>query len=276
MVRLLGVFIIVMSFAPLSHAETLSHVRLIEDGQLDITIALGFDELGDGHSASVDSDEPQELDVAYRELDVLYFEREIEKCEACAFRLEKKQKGYRRYGSHVRINGRNIKVNLFFVFQEPGVRIGMMKGAFLAALKNHDVIIYAGHSRHGEGFPDFGPGARLDGKILKNVGKHKWTGFAPELLAQDRYQILALNSCKSRMHYKRVIRKGFEKNPNELGLILTNHDVYFDDFPATTMALVAGVLAQKSSASILADMEVSGELFNAFMPDQRAYSSSGF
>lgn len=245
--------------------------QLFEDGKLDITVALGFEQkkhesdvpvIGPVISAIANLFKGAQRDEDFSKRDVEDVHRSLIKCSECDFRVVSKKNGERVYSSEFEYKGRVIQTRVRFIFSLAGVKRQALKSAFLDALKNDDVILYIGHARDGRGFPDFSSPLGDTGKIFINDEFGGWLGFEKGFFHPTKYQILSVHACKTDQYFTSVVRKKvWEKDHSKLALLMTTEDSWFEDYPGTTTAFIRGLMLQLSRDEILFDIEEQAEFY---------------
>ena len=164
-----------------------------------------------------------------------------------------------------------VRVNV--IYPTDRASVPRLKSQFLAALKSSDVIISAGHSRNGDGFPDFDRPAFGKGKIFsQSTFTGHWSGVEKHPFNRFKKQVLAVISCESDKYYHGMLRNAIsEKDAANLALIMTKFPGYSEDLAPTSAALIAGIMAGAKPESILDSMEQSatnyyGGSFDPTMP----------
>ncbi|MBI3556258.1 MAG: hypothetical protein HY074_08340 [Deltaproteobacteria bacterium] len=259
--------------------------ELLEDGRLDITVAFGFqqeepsDSLIPGVKQVVKAVDSFSLDRPAIARNVGDLDRA----------LMAKDPNFRKTISHgetvyettVLRGGRVVPVRVNVLYPTDRKSVDLLKSKFLAALKTSDVIIYNGHSRAGDGFPDFDRPAFGHGKVFSEdtFGGH-WSGTEKHPFNRFKKQVLAVVSCESDKYYHTMLRNSFdEKDPANLALILTKAPGYNEDLAPTSAALIGGLMAGNQPDAILDSMEQSaknyyGGDFDPSMPT--LFSEDGF
>jgi hypothetical protein len=188
--------------------------------------------------------------------DVEEFKNIIENCQECAFYPAGTQSGYSQYIAKRCVDGRDQFIQIHLYYPAPGISTAELLWRFERRLKISDVIIYAGHSRLGKGFPDFnGPAFRSGRPLQPEVNDEEALEAASSLFSPIRRQLLFLNSCNTEEYFSHFLDKISEKNQGRLGVILARDDTFFEDYPYTSMALVRGILKGSSWSQIQEQME---------------------
>lgn len=276
--RVLGVilsFILVCSAALASESNAPDYSRyydqLFEDGKLDITVALGYEQkkhesdvpvIGPVISAIGSLFKGAQRDEEFTKRDVDDVNHALMRCSECDFRVVSRKNGEIVYSSQFAYKNRLIQTRVRFIFSLAGVKREALKKAFLGALKNDDVILYIGHARDGRGFPDFSSPLGDTGKIFINDEFGGWLGFEKGLFHPTKYQILSVHACKTDRYFTSVIRKKvWEKEHSKLALIMTSDDSWFEDYPGTTVAFIRGLILQLAREEILMDIEAQADYY---------------
>jgi hypothetical protein len=237
---------LILTIAQLSFAEERYYDRLFEDGRLDVTIALGFQQ--------------KEKNILSRDefntfRDVNKLDELLLGCGECGFAEQRARHGQKRYFAKFGYRGRVIEARVNVLFSVEGVEMAWLKSEFIRALGRDDVIVYLGHSRYGRGIPDFGTPLGAAGFIFSKDPVQGWLGFEKGYFARDKYQIVMLNACQTRKDFRAVFRERvWEKNPGDLALILTEDDNWFSDNPPTTLALLRGLMAAAPAKELLEEL----------------------
>ena len=250
--------------APLASASDAKayYDQLFDGNRLDITIALSFEQKkGPAGLPPVIIDISDALKAPFRDdentmHDVDLLEGSIIGCEDCAYSKQSSGLGYRIYTGSFQYGKKTIQSRLQLIFSEPGVAISTLRQSFIQALANDAVVLYLGHSRHGDGFPDFAGPLADDGKIFVNDPVQGWTGFQKGYFARKKYQLLILNACQTQTYYQKPLRKLiWEKDPATLGVIMSADNTWFEDYPDTTLALLNGLVHQQSREDLLQSLD---------------------
>lgn len=144
--------------------------NLFQDGLLEITIAIGFDDKG--------SQLVRESKKITQYLDAHYIAIDVEAVETVYSKIEKNfgsiiDRPLYKYGGqyYIRPNDivyKNKSIKVLIRFLEAVTAQTTMRNIFLEAMMRSDVAIYSGHGRYGTG-PDFFQKTATDGKIPINL-----------------------------------------------------------------------------------------------------------
>ncbi|MEW6056698.1 MAG: hypothetical protein AB1540_08790 [Bdellovibrionota bacterium] len=239
------------------------YAQIFEDGRFDITIALGFQQKKafpgqqDILTPFYDAWGTLHRDKFFTKRDVNALEQEILKCAECNFSLSSQAPGERVFDANIKdFAGRALVMRLRMIFPDENVGVAWLKQAFIEALGHDDLILYLGHSRDGDGFPEFGSPIGSVGRVFHKDPVLGWMGFEKGIFARDKYQILSLNSCNTEEYFFQVLRERvWEKPETLLGLILTQGDTEFEDYPETSIVLIRGLLLGHGAEKLRADLE---------------------
>ena len=267
----LGILSILLSlFSATAIASTTHYDRLFEDGRLDVTLALGFEQVKkDGGRPVIrnilSAIRGMKIDQLNSTRDVELIDEALLDCWECGFQLVKSGKGERIYEAKFPYENRIVKTRVRFIFALKGVSFSWLRSAFLYGLGHDDVVMYIGHARDGRGFPDFGAPSGDTGKIFFNDQIGGWMGFDKGHFSPTKYQILSVNACKTQEHFKKEFRsRVWEKHPKDLALILTSDDSWFEDYPSASVALIRGLMLKLDRQSLLESLEQSVPYYYSF------------
>lgn len=143
------------------------------------------------------------------------------------------------------------------ICREQLVRTKYAQAAFFNGLKDSQLVVYAGHARHGGG-PDFGPFSRKYGKL--SIEK----GILNSVIPTSPLQIVYMRSCKSTDYFTDDFRKRRDLLRQKFGdqkstLWVTHDQESFAHLDASDIArLLLGLLEQRCPKEI-------GDLMNAHL-----------
>lgn len=276
--RLFIQFLSLAVFAGSAQANSdVYYTQLFEDGKLDIMIALGYEQnklqkdvkvpyagkapiIGPAVNAAATGvgtllkEGTRDIENTLR--DVNGIEAGILDCIGCNFKKTGEGKGYRTYKTETQYKNKKIAVRVHLIYSEPGVSAETLKSWFIYSLGNDDAIVYLGHARHGDGFPDFATPLANTGKVFYNDPVEGWKGFEKGYFSKSKYQILYLNACQTWRYFQKVIRtRVWEKDPSKLGVIMSSDDTWFEDYPATVGAFLQNLMDQVPREEFLQNLD---------------------
>ncbi len=244
--------------------------QLFAGDRLDITVALGFEQkkgapdLPAVITILADAAKAPYRDNENTQRDVNLLEEAILGCSDCGYTKGRVLPGQRIYNGNFQYGKRTIQTRLQLIFSEPGVTIAGLRKSFIWALGNDAVVVYLGHSRHGDGFPDFAGPLADAGKVFVNDTVQGWTGFEKGYFARKKYQLLVLNACQTERYFKQALRtRVWEKDPSLLGLIMSSDDTWFEDYPDTMSALLNGLVHQQSREDLLQSLDDAANYYHS-------------
>ncbi len=198
---------------------------------LAITMALGFD------SANTQSETLVAIKQTITQHRRIYFTRELTRQPA-------QTPGIEHYVSTPTTGASQpLLISLTLLYPTPNTPPELTVQRFRDHLRSDDMILYFGHSRNGDGFPEFAASSATTGKHFINDPIRGWLGFDQVNFNRSKYQILGLIGCHTRQYFYEPLRQlVWEKPPNSLGLLLTNDYAYFDDFSGYVEAILNALL----------------------------------
>lgn len=229
--------------------------ELVNDGKLEIVIALGYhgDYRSDGNPSRIPILAPL-LDAfndnipespMFLDNDLSGFKHALRRI---GFSASPHPSRFPTYYQSYKFNGRRIEAKVELIYWQKRGRVAELNEIFKDALFSKDVIIYAGHSLGGTGFPYLGPYRSATELPFYKNSFEKWIGFDFPEAKRRRDQIVLLNSCKSRAYYLDAI------SPHVGTAITTNYDTYFHHYPATSIALIEGIMMGHSDQMTIDNM----------------------
>jgi hypothetical protein len=218
--------------------------QMFKDGRLDATIAIGYSEMGshieqrkqvleqldkrgfqrvDVKSMSDDELKKAGIDPAHVDRDASYFVKPFQ------------------------ANGKDVTAVVRLIDpSDPHA-----KASFTDAMSNDELVMYAGHSRHGIG-PDFDDVHSPDGNYVmgkaasKNDVVTNGTNDLARTAMPDKYQMLMFSSCTSTDYVADLRKVPANKNAANLDIIATKKPVDFANYSGNLFTVLDGVMNQLS------------------------------
>ncbi len=218
--------------------------KLFKDGKLETTIAIGYDE--DNWHVEQRRQIVEGLDKrGFNPVDVKTMsEADLIKNGIDPKRVDR-DASY--YVKTFQVDGKDVKsVVRLFDPNHPSA-----KKSFADAMANDEVVLYAGHARHGSG-PDFDPIKKKDGNFV--IGPTYDRGHVAygendlkKTKMTDDYQLMLFSACSTKNYLDELRSIPKNKDASNLDLFATTDEIYWGkDYTANVFTVLDGVMERQS------------------------------
>jgi peptidoglycan hydrolase-like protein with peptidoglycan-binding domain len=243
--------------------------KMMSDGVLSTTIAVGYDE--DGNDVSQRKEVVEGLvKRGFQRLDVTGLsDAQLQAKGLDASSIDKSATYYLKTMEH---QGKPVQSLVKLVDRNAT----NPKGQFANAMKKDDLVIYSGHARYGSG-PDFDDIKKKDGNFV--IGEAYEQGHVnyggndlKNTKLSDNYQLMFFDGCSTK-HYVDDLRSiPKNKSADNLDIVASNRPVSWSTGTSDVFTMLDGVMAKKS----IQDIKGGLDKINAEAGAEDAFLADGF
>jgi peptidoglycan hydrolase-like protein with peptidoglycan-binding domain len=232
---------------PASQVQYPEYDKMMADGVLNTTIAVGYDE--DGNDVSQRQELVQGLvERGFAPLDVTNMNDAALKAKGLDPATIDKGASY--YLKSMEHNGKPVQALVKIVDRNAP----NPKGQFADSMKKDDLVIYSGHARYGSG-PDFDDIHSKDGNFV--IGEAYEAGHVTygendlkKTKLSDNYQLMFFDGCSTK-HYVDDLRSvPKNKSAENLDIVASNRPISWSTSTPDVFAMLDGVMQKKSIQDI--------------------------